>query len=390
MQFFKIFGGIALVSFTTIGGGILALPTNTYQGGFLPTSLSFCFVWFFMTIAALLILELCLKNKRGADLITIADNSLGTLGKFIAWLGYLFLVYALICAYLTATGAWLSKLIFDILFVNIDNNIAVITVSLGTSIVLFLGTRIADYFNRLFAIGVIIAYLSIVYIALPSVDSSSFKTLNINTVPNTIPLILTTFGFGIVIPTLTDYFNRDRKTLLFVILVGSTIPLIVYILWEYICLGTLSISGSMGLEYLAKNKADSTEVAIAMETILGNKKISLLAKLFSVCAILTSLIGVSLSLYHFLADGFKIKKKGINKVFLSIMTFIPPLLIVLLYSQGFDKILSFGGIFVAILLGILPIAMYWQHTKSCYCKILLTLTAIFFIYVIFQELTQII
>lgn len=384
MQLFKILGGIALVSFTTIGGGILALPTNTYQGGFLPTSLSFCGVWFFMTLAALLILELSLTNKQGSDLITIANQSLGKPGRLFAWFSYLLLVYSLICAYLTATGAWLGKLLFDFFIINIHAKAAIISVTIATSIILFLGTKISDYVNRVFAVGVIIAYLAIVYIAIPQIDSSSIKTIDITTIPGTIPLILTTFGFGIVIPTLSDYFDRDRKTLLSVVLIGSAIPLVVYIIWEYICLGTLSISGSMGLESLAQNKANSTEVAIAMETILGNKKISMLAKVFSVCAILTSLIGVSLSLYHFLADGFKIKKKGINKIFLAVMTFVPPLLLVLFYPKGFDKILSFGGIFVAILLGILPIAMYWQQAKSSWLKLLLAVSVLFFGWAILQ------
>ncbi len=54
MKLSKVMGGILLASGTSIGGGVLALPTSTIEGGFLFTAITFCLCWFFMTIGALL------------------------------------------------------------------------------------------------------------------------------------------------------------------------------------------------------------------------------------------------------------------------------------------------------------------------------------------------
>ena len=59
---------------------------------------------------------------------------------------------------------------------------------------------------------------------------------------------------------------------------------------------------------------------------LNNPLISLVARSFSIFAIVTSFLGVSLSLMHFLADGLKLKEAGKGKALLLLLTFIPPLL----------------------------------------------------------------
>lgn len=74
-------------------------------------------------------------------------------------------------------------------------------------------------------------------------------------------------------------------------------------------------------------------------------------------AIATSFIGVSLSLFDFLTDGFHIRRTRLGKLKTLAMTFIPPALFTLLYPKGFILALGYAGIFVAILLILLPAAM---------------------------------
>ena len=60
----SIIGAAALVAGTTIGAGVLALPTATAPAGFLPSSAALCVAWFYMTISGLLIAELSI-NRMG-------------------------------------------------------------------------------------------------------------------------------------------------------------------------------------------------------------------------------------------------------------------------------------------------------------------------------------
>ncbi len=77
----KLAGGILLVSGTTIGAGMLALPVVTGMAGLLPTLLLFLVFWIFMTYTALLMLEVNLWMKDHSNMITMAKETLGKWGK---------------------------------------------------------------------------------------------------------------------------------------------------------------------------------------------------------------------------------------------------------------------------------------------------------------------
>jgi tyrosine-specific transport protein len=120
------------------------------------------------------------------------------------------------------------------------------------------------------------------------------------------------------------------------------------------------------------------------------------AHLFYVCIVLTSFLGVSFSLLHFLEDGLKLQAENLKHRFILVsLTYVPPLLIMLINPRSFDRILGFSGIFVAAILGILPTLMAWRGRyglklkgpfKVWGGKPLLFITLLFFCYVIVLEL----
>jgi tyrosine-specific transport protein len=144
---------------------------------------------------------------------------------------------------------------------------------------------------------------------------------------------------------------------------------------------------------------DGTGVAIALEQIVGSSWITQSSRWFAIFAILTSLLGVSLALMHFLAEAVKgFTKKKPPQFWLVVITYLPPMLIVWFYPSGFSQILSFAGVFVAVLLGILPAMMVWhsryskQGIQSGYRvfggKTLLICVMVFFCYVTYLEVAN--
>jgi tyrosine-specific transport protein len=127
--------------------------------------------------------------------------------------------------------------------------------------------------------------------------------------------------------------------------------------------------------------------------VIRNPLIGLAAKLFSFFAIVTSFVGVTLSLSDFLTDGFKIKQNGQGRFIALFLTFIPPLLFVFAYTRGFYLALQYAGVFVAILLVFLPAAMAWKLKKhrfynSSKGKLYLTLVILVSFVVITLDLMQ--
>lgn len=400
----KVIGGILLVSGTAIGAGMLALPITTAKSGFIPGIFAFLLCWFFMTTAALLLLEVNLKLKGDRDLISMVDMTLGSFGKIIAWVSYLLLLYALISAYLTGGSAWIVKILADH-HITVSPNWAILILILLYSLVVSYGTAATDKINRLLMMGLIFAYVVLVACAGPSVEMAKLGGGDLTHTPATFPLIITAFGFSIVLPSLTAYLNRDARALHRVVIVGSLLPFVIYLLWQIISLGIIPLTGENSLQMLAEQHDNGTGVTIALERIVGNPWITSSSQWFAVFAILTSLLGVSLALFHFLADGFKIKHKKtvLHRLLLSVLTYIPPLLLLLLYPSSFGRILSFAGIFVAVLMGIFPVMMVWRirgyryFTKSSSAlagytvmggQWLLISVFAFFLYIIYLEIAN--
>ena len=143
------------------------------------------------------------------------------------------------------------------------------------------------------------------------------------------------------------------------ILVGSFIPLICYLAWVGVILGVLPRAGDSGLMHLFHAGRATVSLTEALEQNLSNAWITEFSRFFSSVSILTSFLGVSLSLSDFLADGFKLQKKGRQALVIFAATFLPPLAVISISPDIFLKALGYGGIFCIILLGLLPLLMVW-------------------------------
>jgi len=353
-------GGVLLIAGTAIGAGMLAIPMSTAFTGFFPTLGLLVVCWLFMTITALLLLEVNLHLKGDVNLVTMASKTLGVFGKVLCWSGYLLLLYCLTAAYISgsapifamgiqaATGwelpSWLSPFPILIFF--------------GTFV--YLGTRAVDLVNRVFIIALILSFALLVFFLPPYVDFNLLRHADSNTILVGLSIVITSFGFHIIIPSLTTYMNHNRRRLQLAVITGSLIPLFVYILWEFLILGTIPLTGEYGLISTWKSGGHTTQ---PLMHLIDNKWIGIGAGFFSFFAIVTSFLGVSLSLADFLRDGLKIKRTGKGRLIATMLTFIPPMIFVIVYEHGFLLALQYAAIFVAILLGILPALMAWTLPK---------------------------
>ena len=99
-------GSTALITGTTIGAGILALPAVTLPSGVLPSNVAICLVWLYTLLSGLLITEITV-NVMGMEgiahigFLAIVKKKLGNLGARIAGTAYLVQHYALLVASLS-------------------------------------------------------------------------------------------------------------------------------------------------------------------------------------------------------------------------------------------------------------------------------------------------
>ncbi|KTD16857.1 amino acid permease [Legionella jordanis] len=352
----RFIGGILLIVGTSIGGGMLALPVANSLTGFWQSSFFLLLCWAAMTLGALFILEANLYLPPGKHMVSMAAATLGNPGLITAWLSYIFLLYTLLSAYISG-GADVFGSLFSRMGISLYPWQSSLLFTLLFGLVVYGGIRQVDLLNRGLMFGKLAVYLLLVILISPHIKLEHFQSGDYRYIAGTIMILITSFGFAIIVPNLRDYFNDDIKTLKKVVMIGSLIPLLCYIAWDAVIMGTLSVQGDKGLAALMQDEHTTSSLALNLSAVVKNTLISSLFNFFTSICMLTAFLGVSLCLISFLADGLKMEQKGRQGLGLFLLTFLPPLLIVVYYPGAYIHALNYAGIFCVILLLLLPALM---------------------------------
>ncbi len=354
-----LLGGSLLISGTMIGVGMLALPVATAPGGFLPALSLYLLCWLFLLCTGLLLLEVCIWMPKDANMITMAGKLLGTPGKIVCWFVYLFLFLTVMIAHVLGGGdtlnaifggslpAWVSKVFYVVVFIP----------------VVYLGTRSVDRTNIVLMAGLIVSYIIFVSIGIPHVNIEPLKRAEWSKAWFALPILFTAFTYQVIIPTLMNYMDRNVKRVRLAIFIGTALPLVIYLLWQFVIMGTIPFEGPNSLAEAARQ---GQTAIIPLGAITGNSTLFAVGKAFAFFTLTASYLALSLAYLDFLADGLKIKKTHSNKLWLCLLVFFPPTIIGLVYPKIFLTALGYaGGYSCAILFGLYPPLMVWvgRHFK---------------------------
>lgn len=357
----RVIGGILLIIGTSIGGGMLALPVANAAMGFGPSALFLLLCWALMTLGAFYILETNLYLPPKTHMISMAQATLGLPGLFIAWLSYLFLLYTLLSAYISGGADVLANLFLPV-HIRLSTWQASLLFTVGFGLIVYGGIKKVDWFNRVLMFGKLGVYVLLIISIAPFMKGSHLLGSNLHYVSSTLMLLITSFGFAIIVPNLRDYFNDDIKTLRRVVFIGSLIPLFCYLAWDAVIIGSLP-TGDQGLASLLHSAHTTSDLAHQLAYTVQNKFISAFFNFFTSICMLTAFLGVSLCLISFLADGLKMNQQGWAGLGLFILTFGPPLLIVIYFPGAYIHALNYAGYFCVILLLLLPALMSYFGRK---------------------------
>ena len=352
----KMIGGILMILGTSIGAGMLALPVATANAGFIQSTFLLIACWIVMTIGAFLILEVSLWLPEDANLISMAKLTLGKPGQIIAWFSYLLLLYSLLCAYTSGNSDVLQG-ILQAIHIHIPRWFSTIAVVLLFGSIVYRGVYSVDLLNRALMTGKIIIYILLVTAISPHIRPMQLLISHSKASIATIMVIITSFGFAIIVPSLRTYFNSDVRRLRKIIFLGSLIPLIFYIIWISVVQGILP---HYVLSQLAASAHTTTGLAKQLSINAKSMLVTSFINVFISICMLTSFLGVALALFDFLADGLNLKKHGTGGLIVSTITFLPPLLIILIIPSAFILALSYAGIFCVIILILLPSLMAFK------------------------------
>ncbi|MBY7969508.1 aromatic amino acid transporter [Vibrio fluvialis] len=348
----KLLGSTLIIAGTTIGAGMLALPLASAGIGFSTSLMIMLALWALMAFTALLMVEIHQYADKDATLHTLAKQILGNKGKWIATFAMLFLFYALCAAYIAGGGAQFTNRISEFTGLEVSGPTGTLIFTLIVAAVVTTGTGTVDRVNRLLFAGKMVAMVMVLTFLAPNVSQSYLLSMPLGQglIVASIPVIFTSFGFHGSIPAIVNYLDGHTPSLRKAIVVGSAIPLVIYVFWQVVTLGVVSQPD------LVDNAGLSALIGTLSQTV-HQSNLGHVIGIFADLALLTSFLGVSLGLFEFMGDTIRKKDGNMNRIVASLVTFTPPLMFALFYPQGFIMALGYAAIALAVLAIFLPLVM---------------------------------
>ncbi|EEY09569.1 TPA: tyrosine transporter [Mannheimia haemolytica] len=360
----KILGSALMIAGTTIGAGMLAMPLTSAGMGFGATALLLVGLWALLAYTGLLFMEVYqTAPQKDVGVASLAEQYFGLIGRVLATFSLLVLLYALLAAYITGGGSLLAGVMPEMADADMKLKISILifTAVLGTFVVV--GVKSVDGLTRVLFLGKIVAFIAVLLMMLPKAKLENLTAIPLDNllIISAIPIFFTAFGFHVIMGTINSYLDADIGKIRKSIYIGTAIPLVAYLLWQLATHGVLSQN-----EFTTILTQDPTLNGLVKATsqITGSTILGEMVRLFSVLALITSFLGVSMGIFEGVGDLLKRLNLPTNRLWLTIATFTPPILFALFYPNGFIKALGYAGLLFAFYGMILPIGLAWKARRQ--------------------------
>lgn len=343
----KNYGAIAIVAGTSIGAGMLGLPMTIGSLGFWAGVTVLLCMWLVAIYSALLLLEINLEFGKGKNLSYMTRQVLGVPGQLVGTGCVFFLLYSLLVAYLNGVGGIISSA------VGVAPQAGTIAFAVVSAVLLWSGTHRVVWANKILLSAMLVAMIVSFFVlnGQLNLDNLQLGTPSVKGMFLTLPVFVTSFGYHTCLPSVVSYVGEDKKSLIRIVLIGSTIPTVCYFFWILLALGSTTpenLAGMHGVEALVAAISGGSSLAW---TIIS---------LFAALALVTSFFGVALGLFDLVAETFKRSDSSGGRAQTIILVFLPPLIASLLVPDNFIKALSHAGAALTVIAVLLPCVMAWK------------------------------
>lgn len=329
----EFFGAVWTLVGVTVGAGILGIPYVFYKAGFLTGLAVMIIISLIMLIVTLYLGEIILRTKGKHQLTGLAEKYLGIKGKMVMFLANVLSIYGALAAYTIGAGAALNSIFPGNIFMYSFVFFIIL------SVVIYFNITILDKFQSIFTplkivIAVILSLLLMKFVNFNNITGFSFYNL-------LIPYGVLLFAFtGIsAIPEMNEEL-KNKKYLFYSIIVGMIITFLLYLLF------TFSILGSV-----------SNVKEVATTSLLGlGRGINIFANFFALFAMSTAFVGLGFALKENLTLDYRL---GNFKSWLFVIAF--PILILVSGYFDFVKLIELSG---AVAVGIILLMILIIHSKA--------------------------
>lgn len=374
----------ALIAGNLIGAGILGLPINTGLAGLLPSMAAMLAGGAMMYLTAIILGDEAARSRNATfDYPSLYETYLGRFGKWIAIAANMIILYGLLTAYFTGG----EKIVASLIGWESRPLLLMLLFSAPLIVLSCINLSFLQRINTLLMLLLVLSFAVLVLMGSGHLQIKRMVYMDWLFLPLTLPIIVTSFHFHNIIPTVSADLNWDMTLFRKSVFWGMLLALVMNCLWVFIGIGVIPLTGENSiLESFHTNTPATVPMAIQIRSGL----FTLSASIFALVAICTSFLANALGLQNFirdlLANVFRIE----NRPLVITLTFVPPLLTALIYPDIFLKALDIvGGVGIVVLFGILPtLIVLMDRARSPKLRLVCLAAFLFALIILAMEIMQ--
>ena len=355
----SVLGGTMIIAGTSIGAGMLALPTISAGMWFYWSMALLIGCWLMMLLSSQALLEVNLHYEPGSSFHTLVKDTLGPAWNIINGAAVAFVLYILVYAYVSGGGSIVRHTLLATVGFEPSKFMAGITFAVILTACVWWSTWIVDRISVLMMGGMVVTFIMSMTGLLGEIRTNVLLDGG-GTGPYAIfvwaalSTYLTSFCFHASVPSLVKYFGKAPREINKCLVYGTVIALICYTAWIVACDGNVSREQFKDVIAAGGNVGDLVKAAGAN---VNSGLILRMLEAFSSLAVATSFLGAGLGLFDYIADLCKFDDSHMGRTKTTLVTFLPPTLGGLLWPDGFLYAIGWAGLAAAIWSVIVPALM---------------------------------
>jgi tyrosine-specific transport protein len=325
-----------------IGVGIFGIPYALAQAGFLIGFFYLVFLCLVVLAVHLSYGEIILRTQHDCRLVGYGQTYLGGRGKAAATGIVIFQFYGAMLAYIIAGGHFLS-IIFSRFFGGTDFSWALVFFVFGALAILF-GLKAVSASEFLMTILLLALAAFFILRGAPFVSLENLKGFNLMKFFLPYGVIFFSLTGGAAVPELRHILRGQEQKIKKVIILGTLIPAVIYILFALVVVGTTG-------------EGTSEDAISGLIPYLG-QNIIFLGAVFGFLAVITSFLMLGLNLRKMFQLDYKL-----NRLLAWALACFVPLIVFLAGFNDFILVIGLIGAVAGGFEGIMTILIYIKAKK---------------------------
>lgn len=349
--------GASLVAGTAIGGGMLAIPLFTFEGGLLSAALASIAAWGCLTATGLAFCRVLAASPGCACWISLVRCWLGSRWAAVVSLFLLGFLWLLLTAY-SAGGAslfgagllgfgWIPTGLASLLFLG------------PLVVVLAAGRRRTSRLNsQLFSL-LLLAAAGMAILAGPVWRSEAVMQATAQSPMGwwrALPVLFAAFGFHAVLPTLSKQVGLDVRQMSRCVVLGTTVALVLILSWQVLVFGCLRPEDLQQLAQLGQPVTGALGDRTSWTALFAVGSV-----LFAYLALATSFLGVAQAGLDLLHGDRNVQGRLVRLAILVGSAWAAAMFHPTLFGEALSLA---GGFGVSLLNGVLPIALLLAAARA--------------------------